>query len=507
MPPSLHTLLSPAEFAALTPRELAGTTCVVFDVLRATSTFVTALANGAAAVHPVADIAAALALRGQLPGALLGGERAGRRIGAAESGGVAFDLGNSPREYTPERVGGRAIISTTTNGTRALRACAGAAAVLAGSLLNLDATAAWLRARAPGRLLLVCAGTGEEAATEDVLAAGALAGALLEGGEAWEPSDATQCARAVYRFSAHDLPAAMRCSRNARRLLAMPDLSADVACCLRCNALPIVVAQGGGGGVTSGGRVLTGELHAGGVSSACRCGDGQTRWPAADSRAPLCGLGSGRGLPLRCAACMSEGVSLKQPGTSMFVTEMLLYPQQVGAILPSSRHLSGVMADWLPADPDAYVLELGPGTGAVTRALLTRGLRPERLIAIEMSARMARALRGQFPKAHILTGDACNLDKLLRRHLREVTTVGAVISSLPLRMFSDEAAKTLATRIRQVLHPEGRWVQYSYWLGNPRNEALAAFERCASRLVWRNFPPARVTVYRRKSPTRPPAAS
>lgn len=203
---------------------------------------------------------------------------------------------------------------------------------------------------------------------------------------------------------------------------------------------------------------------------------------------------------------MSEAAYDKHPGTSLFVTEMLLYPQQIGAVLPSSRHLSTVMAAWLPADPNAYVLELGPGTGAVTRALLDRGLREDRLIAIEMSARMAQALRASFPKAHILTGDACNLDKLLRRHLREVACVGAVISSLPLRMFSPEAAKALSNRIRNILHPEGRWVQYSYWLGHGRREATAAFERCATRLVWRNVPPARVTVYRRKTAT-PRAAS
>jgi phosphatidylethanolamine/phosphatidyl-N-methylethanolamine N-methyltransferase len=196
-------------------------------------------------------------------------------------------------------------------------------------------------------------------------------------------------------------------------------------------------------------------------------------------------------------------MSIKPQRTSMFVTEMLLYPQQVGAVLPSSRHLSAVMAEWLPANPEDYVLELGPGTGAVTLALLRRGLREDRLIAIEKSTRMAAALRSHFPKSHILTGDACNLDKLLRRNLREVDSVGAVISSLPLRIFSPEAARTLTAKIRSILHPEGRWVQYSYWLGNGRAEATTAFEQCSTRVVWRNLPPARVTVYRRKQAVRP----
>ena len=207
---------------------------------------------------------------------------------------------------------------------------------------------------------------------------------------------------------------------------------------------------------------------------------------------------------MRRSFFMPEEMTIKQHGTSMFVTEMLRYPQQIGAVLPSSRHLSAVMAGWLPADPEAYVLELGPGTGAVTQALFHRGLRQDRLIAIEKSTRMATALRAHFPGAHILTGDACNLDKLLRRNFREITSVGAVVSSLPLRVFSPEAAKTLAAKIRSVLDLEGRWVQYSYWLGNGRAEATAAFELCSTRVVWRNLPPARVTVYRRKQAARPP---
>ena len=103
-----------------------------------------------------------------------------------------FDFGNSPREFRPEKVRGKTIVSTTTNGTRALRACAGAKTILAASFLNLAATAKYLNESAPEEVLLVCAGTGECLALEDVLAAGALAG--LIGGDY---SDATEiaCAR------------------------------------------------------------------------------------------------------------------------------------------------------------------------------------------------------------------------------------------------------------------------------------------------------------------------
>ncbi len=95
---------------------------------------------------------------------MLGGERDGVRIRAAQTGGIDFDFGNSPREYTPEKVRGKTMVSTTTNGTRALRACAGAKTVLAASFLNLGATAEFIRKLQPAEVLLVCAGTRERTA-------------------------------------------------------------------------------------------------------------------------------------------------------------------------------------------------------------------------------------------------------------------------------------------------------------------------------------------------------
>src|SRR5262245_18652880 len=100
----LEALFSPADFADLKRRDLGGTTCVVFDVFRATSVIVTALANGATAVVPVAEIPEALAVRQKEPQVLLAGERNGIRIPAGLSGGTEFDLGNSPREFTREKV-------------------------------------------------------------------------------------------------------------------------------------------------------------------------------------------------------------------------------------------------------------------------------------------------------------------------------------------------------------------------------------------------------------------
>jgi 2-phosphosulfolactate phosphatase len=240
MDSNLEVLFAPAEFAALPGRDLSNTCCVVFDVLRATSTMLTALANGAARVFPVREISEALRLRQGRPAALLAGERDGLRILSAQSGGVDFDLGNSPREFTPARVAGREIILTTTNGTRALLACRGAARVLAGAWLNLGALARRIQSGREARLLLICAGTIEEAAYEDTLAAGALCDLLWPSFEPSPVSDSAHIARRIYLDASGDVEQAMRQhSRNARRLLANPDLRDDVPFCLRRDALDV----------------------------------------------------------------------------------------------------------------------------------------------------------------------------------------------------------------------------------------------------------------------------
>ncbi|MDG2213885.1 MAG: 2-phosphosulfolactate phosphatase, partial [Verrucomicrobiota bacterium] len=93
----LQTTFTPADFEALAQTDLSGTTCVVLDILRATSSMITALANGAEQILPVATIEEALAAKAEHPEALLCGERNGLRITAAQTGGTEFDLGNSPR--------------------------------------------------------------------------------------------------------------------------------------------------------------------------------------------------------------------------------------------------------------------------------------------------------------------------------------------------------------------------------------------------------------------------
>jgi 2-phosphosulfolactate phosphatase len=235
--PTLDVLFSPAEFAALRDLDLSSTVCVVFDILRATSSMVTALNNGAKQILPVAGIPEAIALHTAHPDALLAGEREGLRILSDLTGSVAFTLGNSPREFEREVVSGRTIIMTTTNGTRALRACAHAKRILISSFLNLRATKDLLARETPSHLILVCSGTREEAAYEDALCAGALCDLLGTNLGANNMSDGALMARKLFRQEKADLLSAVSQSRNGRRLLSHPELREDVPFCLRRDVL------------------------------------------------------------------------------------------------------------------------------------------------------------------------------------------------------------------------------------------------------------------------------
>jgi 2-phosphosulfolactate phosphatase len=258
MPHRLEVLFTPAEFAALDQRDLGQTACIVFDVLRATSSMMTALANGAVGIIPVAQIEEALALRRQQPGILLAGERDGWRIGAEQAGGVAFDLGNSPREFTREVVQGKAIAMTTTNGTRALKACSQARVTFIGTFLGLGALALWIEKEKPQDLLLVCAGTFEQASFEDALGAGALCDAIWPIYEEGAVADSATMVRQLYRQAAEDLPGAMRHARNARRLLSRAELREDVPWCLQRDTLQFLARMTPEGRVE---RVLVGYGH------------------------------------------------------------------------------------------------------------------------------------------------------------------------------------------------------------------------------------------------------
>lgn len=230
---SVEVLLSPADWKARAGSWKQDTLRIVFDVLRATTTMLTALSHGAEGILPVESIPEALTQANRFPGAQLAGERHGLRLESADTGGRAFDLGNSPREMTEERVAGKLLVMTTTNGTAALASARGPGAVAIGGFRHLGALADFIRNRQEN-LCLICAGTGEGSALEDVAAAGALLERMQSmQGEDWLLQDNAQLALQAWIGMSGDYPRSIERASNAQRLLSMPALAEDVGFCLQ----------------------------------------------------------------------------------------------------------------------------------------------------------------------------------------------------------------------------------------------------------------------------------
>ena len=176
-----------------------------------------------------------------------------------------------------------------------------------------------------------------------------------------------------------------------------------------------------------------------------------------------------------------------------FLKSLAAHPRMTGAIAPSGPALAKRMASHVDPAGTLPVVELGPGTGVVTRALIERGVAPERIIAIEYSPEFCAMIRQRFPGVTVIEGDAYDLDRTLGGRAPRIANV---VSSLPL------VARPLADRIRLVeaglARTEGAapFIQFSYTFKGPIFPVPATFRAEASPWIALNVPPARVWLYR-----------
>jgi len=165
-----------------------------------------------------------------------------------------------------------------------------------------------------------------------------------------------------------------------------------------------------------------------------------------------------------------------------------------GAVMPSSRVLARAMARYVDPQAAGPVIELGPGTGPVTQALVKQGIDPARLILVEFNPDFCRLLRSRYPQATVVQGDAYRLRRLLETYVDE--PAAAIVSGLPL------VTKPLRTRLRLIsdamtlLAKGAPFVQFTYAMLPPIPKELSGVRAEASELIWMNLPPARVWVYR-----------
>ena len=176
-----------------------------------------------------------------------------------------------------------------------------------------------------------------------------------------------------------------------------------------------------------------------------------------------------------------------------FIGSWIKKPLAVGAVTPSSKPLARTMAQYVDPRGDGPVIELGPGTGPITEALIEHGVDPSRLVLVEFNPTFCQLLRHRFPEATVVQADAYRLRDSLAHVSRHQAS--AVVSGLPLM------TKPLRTRLRlfrealALLAPQAPFVQFTYAVVPPIPK-LAGVRVEASERIWRNMPPARVWVYR-----------
>ncbi len=192
--------------------------------------------------------------------------------------------------------------------------------------------------------------------------------------------------------------------------------------------------------------------------------------------------------------------SVEPAGKALFLKRWLQRPFSTGAVMPSGRLLTEAMARAARAAIDGrpgYVVELGAGTGEVTKALLAAGIAPERLVPVERDPQFADFLRRRFSGPRIVEGDALHLPRLLAE--QGLAPVAAVVSSLPLLILPTEIVNGIVTGIFEVLPRGGAMVQFTYGPKPPMPYALRErlhLQAARGRRIWRNVPPAVVWTFR-----------
>lgn len=178
-----------------------------------------------------------------------------------------------------------------------------------------------------------------------------------------------------------------------------------------------------------------------------------------------------------------------------FIRSWLEKPLAIGAVTPSGRVLARAMARYVDPDVPGPIIELGPGTGPVTEALIEQGVAEERLVLVEFNPIFCQLLRVRFPHAKVVQGDAYGTLRRIGHGIGEAAA--AVVSGLPL------FTKPLKTRVRllrdalHVMRKDAPFIQFTYAVVPPIPKSAASTRVEASERIWMNLPPARVWVYRK----------
>jgi phosphatidylethanolamine/phosphatidyl-N-methylethanolamine N-methyltransferase len=200
-------------------------------------------------------------------------------------------------------------------------------------------------------------------------------------------------------------------------------------------------------------------------------------------------------MPLQTTLSLAKKTLRPIDDEVQFIRSWLEKPLSTGAVMPSGKLLARTMARQVDTETAGPIIELGPGTGPVTEALVEHGVDPARLVLVEFNPVFCRMLRSRYPAATVVQGDAYRLKHLLGSLMRD--PAAAIVSGLPL------FTKPLRTRLRLItdafglLMPNAPFIQFTYAVVSPIPRTLPGMQSRPTERIWLNLPPAQVWVYRK----------
>jgi phosphatidylethanolamine/phosphatidyl-N-methylethanolamine N-methyltransferase len=180
-------------------------------------------------------------------------------------------------------------------------------------------------------------------------------------------------------------------------------------------------------------------------------------------------------------------------GTKLFILKALRNPRQLGAVAPSSRHLGALLARHATVDDESPIIELGGGSGSLTRSLIKAGINPARIYVIELEPELAAFLKKAIPHTNVIHGNAAELAHILPPEI--IGKVHRVVSGLPMINMPEPIRRQILDSCFQVMTPGGAFLQYTYSPRSSINAKIYQLDKRRLGTTFLNLPPATVWQY------------
>lgn len=180
-------------------------------------------------------------------------------------------------------------------------------------------------------------------------------------------------------------------------------------------------------------------------------------------------------------------------GTKLFILKALRNPRQLGAVAPSSRHLGALLARYITLDDESPLIELGGGSGSLTRALIKAGINPAQIYVVELDKELASYLKSAIPQVNVIHGNATELGQILPPEI--IGKAQRIVSGLPMINIPEPIRRQILESCFQIMAPGGAFLQYTYSPRSSINAKVYQLDKKRLGTTFLNLPPATIWQY------------